>query len=58
MKRDHIPREGSPLRFESKLWSSDEEEEMDKRRLQSKVPSDGRISRLEYVEDEHPSLFA
>jgi len=58
IKKDYIPREGSPLKFESKLWSNDEEEEMDKRRLQSKVPSDGRTSRLDYAEDVHPSLFA
>ena len=57
VKRDYIPREGSPLKFESRLWSSDEEEEMDKRRLRSKVPLDGRTSRLDYAEDEYPSLF-
>ena len=57
VKRDYIPRDGSPLKFDSRLWSSDEEEEMDKRRLQSKVAWDGRASRLDYAEDEHPSLF-
>lgn len=58
VRRDYIPREGSPLKFESRLWSSDEEEEMDKRRLQSKVHLDGRTSRLDYAEEEHPSSFA
>ncbi|KAF9652452.1 hypothetical protein BDM02DRAFT_3108980 [Thelephora ganbajun] len=57
VKRDHIPREGSPLKFQSRLWSSDEEEEMDKRRLQSRVSSNGRTSRLDYAEDEHPSFI-
>ena len=57
VKRDYIPREGSPLKFGSILWSSDEEEEVDKRQLQPMVPSDGRTSRLDYAEDEHPSLF-
>ena len=57
VKRDYIPREGSPLKFESRLWSSDEEEEMDKRRIRSKLAFNGRASRLYYAEDEHPSLF-
>jgi len=57
VKRDYIPREGSPLKFESRLWSSNEEEELDKRRLQSKVAFDGRASRLDYAEDEHHSQF-
>lgn len=58
VKKDYIPREGSPLKFESGLLSSDEEEGVDKRRLQSEVPSDGRTSRLDYAEDELFSTFA
>ena len=58
VRRDHIPREGSPLKFESRLWTSDEEEDMDKRRLQYKALLDGRTSRLDFAGDEHPSLFA
>lgn len=58
IKRDYVPREGSPLKFESRLLSNDEEEGTDKRRLRSGVPSDGRTSRLDYAEDERPSIFA
>jgi len=57
VKKDYIPREGSPLKFESRLVPGDEEAEVDKRRLRSKTPSNGRISRLDYTEDEHPQLF-
>lgn len=52
VKRDYIPREGSPLKFQSRFCPSDEEEDLEKRQLHSKVPSDGRTSRLDYAEDE------
>lgn len=58
IKRDYIPQEGSPLKFESRLLASDEEESMDKLWLQSEVPSNGRISRLDYAEDERLAVFA
>ena len=51
VKKDYIPREGSPLKFESRLC--DEEVEADKRRLRPKTPSNGRISRLDYTEDQY-----
>lgn len=59
-KRDYTPREGSPLKFESRLRSSDEseEEDLDKRRLPLKAPWDGRASRLDYTEDARPPLIA
>ena len=49
VKKDYIPREGSPLKFESRLSSSDEGED---RWPHSKAPSDGRTSRLDYTGDE------
>ena len=50
VRRDYIPREGSPLKFDSRLWSSDDED-LDKRRLRTEVSVDGRTSRLYYAED-------
>jgi hypothetical protein len=52
VKRDYVPREGSPLRLESRLWSTDEVGDTGGRWPHSTIPSDGRTSRLDYTGDD------